>query len=46
MVEASMYNLELGQLPPSEDLFCPLQAIVKYPYLYVGTGNRDKVCLI
>jgi len=48
-VDATSYDLEqysdygLGQLAPEDGAFVPWQAVKKYPYAYIGTGNRQRV---
>ncbi|TVY43515.1 Uncharacterized protein LSUB1_G000356 [Lachnellula subtilissima] len=48
-VDATSYDLEqyasygLGQLAPEDEAFVPWQVVKKYPYAYIGTGNRQKV---
>ncbi|TVY47590.1 Uncharacterized protein LOCC1_G002330 [Lachnellula occidentalis] len=48
-VDATSYELDqyagygLGQLAPEDEAFVPWQAVKKYPYAYIGTGNRQRV---
>ncbi|OWP06572.1 hypothetical protein B2J93_1213 [Marssonina coronariae] len=37
------YQLELGQLAPEGMSFVPWTALKKYPFTYIGHGNRQKV---
>jgi len=52
VVDATSYDLNqyaeynFGQLAPEGEAFVPWQAVKKYPYTYIGTGNRQKVRFI
>jgi len=36
------YQLEYGQLATEGEPFCPWQVLRRYPYVYIGGGNKDK----
>lgn len=35
-------DLHVGGLPSEHETFCPLAVVIKYPYTYIGAGNREK----
>jgi hypothetical protein len=37
------YQLQVGELASESESFCPFQTIKKYPYIYIGNANRQKV---
>ncbi|TAQ85877.1 hypothetical protein B7494_g5779 [Chlorociboria aeruginascens] len=37
------HHLQLGQLAAEGESFCPFQTIKKYPYVYIGVSNRQRV---
>jgi hypothetical protein len=42
--ELMQYDLEPGELAPEGESFVPWAALKKYPYLYIGVANKQKVC--
>lgn len=37
------YKLQVGELAPEGESFCPFQTIKKYPHVYVSNANRQRV---
>jgi hypothetical protein len=37
------YQLELGELAPEDEIFCPWKAVKDYPSKFVGNANKSKV---
>lgn len=37
------YQLQVGELAAEGESFCPFQTIKKYPYVYIGNANRQRV---
>ncbi|KAI9050016.1 hypothetical protein LZ554_006161 [Drepanopeziza brunnea f. sp. 'monogermtubi'] len=42
--ELIQYDLEPGELAPEGESFVPWAALKKYPYMYIGVANKQKVC--